>query len=54
MTTQSKDVATPAETPLEEGLRCYAPKDGAARRMAVSDFIVALLLPNERRPSPRR
>ncbi|HET7717150.1 MAG TPA: hypothetical protein VFK86_16120 [Bauldia sp.] len=34
---------SPRETPLEEGLRRYAPKDDE-RRVRVSDFIVSLLL----------
>ena len=43
MTTPSKHAAPARETPLEEGLRRYAPKQGAARRIAVSDFIISLL-----------
>lgn len=35
--------AGPNETPLEEGLRRYAPR-GAPQRIAIAEFIVALLL----------
>jgi hypothetical protein len=45
--------AGPNETPLEEGLRRYAPRD-AARRVAIADFIVALLLPRPRGRDPAR
>jgi len=44
MKSQSKLAAPSRETPLEEGLRRYAPKDGAERTVAVSDFIVSLLM----------
>ena len=42
MTTQSKHAAPPRETPLEEGLRRYAPKDNAVR-LALLDFAVAMI-----------
>lgn len=45
--------AGPNETPLEEGLRHYAPRD-ASRRVAIADFIVALLLPRPRGRDPAR
>jgi len=36
------------ETPLEVGLRRYAPGQGDARRVAISAFIVSLLVLNRR------
>ncbi len=41
------------ETPLEEGLRRYAPRD-VERRVAITDFIVSLLLPRPRGPGSAR
>jgi hypothetical protein len=43
MTTSSHRDAPRRETPLEEGLRRYAPKQAEARRGAVSDFLISLL-----------
>jgi hypothetical protein len=40
------------ETPLEEGLRRFAPKEAEARRIAISDFVVSLLMLNHRRSDP--
>lgn len=40
------------ETPLEAGLRRFAPKEAEARRVAISDFIVSLLMMNHRRSDP--
>lgn len=43
MTTSHRHDGRAEETPLEKGLRRYAPKQAEARRVAVSDFIIALL-----------
>lgn len=43
MTSPAQRDAPRRETPLEEGLRRYAPKPAEARRIAVSDFIISLL-----------
>lgn len=40
------------ETPLEAGLRRFAPKEAEARRIAIGDFIVSLLMMNHRRHDP--
>jgi hypothetical protein len=44
MTNPSHHTAQPGETVLEEGLRRYAPKRRDARNVAISDFLVSLLL----------
>jgi hypothetical protein len=43
MTHSSHEDASRRETPLQEGLRRYAPKNGEGRRVAVSDFLISLL-----------
>jgi hypothetical protein len=43
MTSHSHRDASRHETPLEKGLRRYAPRNGEGRRVAVSDFILSLL-----------
>lgn len=43
MTNPSHDNRLHRETPLEEGLRRYAPRNGEGRRVAVSQFILSLL-----------
>jgi hypothetical protein len=43
MTNPFHDNRLRRETPLEEGLRRYAPKNGEGRRVAVSQFILSLL-----------
>jgi hypothetical protein len=43
MTNPSHRNLPPQETPLQEGLRRYAPKNAEARRVAVSDFLISLL-----------
>ena len=52
MTDSTQSTPHARETPLEKGLRRYAPKPGEGRRVAVSDFIVALLLVGRRPGSP--
>lgn len=52
MTDPTSNATRLRETPLEEGLRRYAPGHGDARRVAISEFIVSLLLIN-RRPRSR-
>jgi hypothetical protein len=42
MTSSHKDASRRA-TPLQEGLRRYAPRNGDGRRVAVSDFLISLL-----------
>lgn len=43
MTASERYQRQPHETPLEEGLRRYAPRQAEARRVAVSDFLISLL-----------
>ena len=43
MTSHSQRDPSRRETPLQEGLRRYAPKNGDGRRVAVSDFLISLL-----------
>ena len=43
MTNPSHRNLPPGETPLQEGLRRYAPRNGEGRRVAVSDFLLSLL-----------
>jgi hypothetical protein len=43
MTSHPQRDASRRETPLEEGLRRYAPRNGEGRRVAVSDFLLSLL-----------
>jgi len=43
MTNPSYDSRLRRETPLQEGLRRYAPREVEGRRVAVSDFVLSLL-----------
>lgn len=52
MTTSQKQRRATRETPLEEGLHRFAPKEAEARRIAVSDFIVSMLMMNRHGSDP--
>jgi hypothetical protein len=48
------DAMARPETTLEEGLRRYAPREFEGRRVAISDFVVSLLLTGLRRSGAGR
>ena len=52
MTASQKHGRPAGETPLEASLRRFAPKEAEARRVAISDFIVSLLMMNRHGSDP--